>query len=121
MLRTVVYVDALHDLRQRVGVDRLRRLTRAQCLLQRIELFHLLLQLRKLRPLFRQLLTQRRLLRLKHRRVLRIFCIADLADYFREQGLADNVANYGMGGNIDGIRLASMVLPDPGGPIMITL
>ena len=32
----------------------------------------------------------------------KLVCIADLADYFREQGLADNVANYGIGGNIDG-------------------
>ncbi len=32
----------------------------------------------------------------------RLVCIADLADFFREQGLAENVANYGIGGNIDG-------------------
>ena len=32
----------------------------------------------------------------------KLVCIADLADFFREQGLAENVANYGIGGNIDG-------------------
>lgn len=31
-----------------------------------------------------------------------LVCIADLADFFREQGLAEQVANYGIGGNIDG-------------------